>query len=102
MRTAIAFCMLAACLSQPAWSHQQQTDPDPAVKTGDGKAAKAKKSDKQACGNMQGGNEASGGENIESQSKSGKAKTANCGRDNGKASAPHAAPTTPNPDVKTR
>jgi hypothetical protein len=97
MRTIIAFCMLAGSLNSPAWA--QQTDPDPSVKTGDGKAAQAKKADKPACSNMQGGTEASGGESIEAQSKSGKAKTANCGKDNGKASAPHAAPTTPNPDV---
>lgn len=101
MRTLIAYCMLAASLSAPAWA-QQPADPDPSVKTGDGKAAQAKKSDKHPCTDMHGGNEASGGENIESQTKAGKTKSTNCGKDNGKASAPHAAPTTPNPDVKTK
>jgi hypothetical protein len=98
MKAFLTISLLACCLSAPAWA--QQTTPDPAVKTGDGKAAQAKKTDKSACSDMQGGNEASGGESIEAQAKSGKAKTANCGKDNGKASAPHAAPTTPNPDVK--
>jgi hypothetical protein len=100
MKRALAFYLMAGCLGAPVWAHQAQ--PDPAVKTGDGRAAPAKKSSASACSNMAGGTEASGGENVETQAKTGKAKTAGCGQHNGKASAPHAAPTTPNPDVKSR
>ncbi|MRW84272.1 hypothetical protein GJ698_09255 [Pseudoduganella sp. FT26W] len=101
MKNLATLCLLAGCLSAPAFA--QQTNPDPSVKTGNGKTAPAKKSDKPAqaaCGSMQGGTEASGGESVEAHAKTGKAQAANCGKENGKASAPHAAPTTPNPDVK--
>lgn len=100
MNRLMALYLMAGCLSAPAWA--QQTAPDPAVKTGDGKAAQAKKPNASACNNMAGGTEASGGENIEAHAKTGKSKTTSCGKDNGKASSPNAAPTTPNPEVKSR
>ncbi|SDF53621.1 MULTISPECIES: hypothetical protein [unclassified Duganella] len=103
MKNKLAICLLTGCLTTGAWA--QQADPDPSVKTGDGKAAQTKQSDKRAdkhpCTSMQGGVDASGAETVEAHAKTGKASQANaCGKDNGKASSPHAAPTTPNPDVK--
>lgn len=103
MKNKLAICLLAGCLSAGAWA--QQADPDPSVKTGDGKAAQAKQSDKRsdkhACTTMQGGVDASGAETVDAHAKTDKTKQANaCGRENGKASSPNAAPTTPNPDVK--
>lgn len=99
MKPAIAIALLACCLSAPL--HAQQTNPDPTVKTGDGKAASAKqKTDKSSCAGMQGGVDASGGENVEQHAKSSKTSNANsaaCGKHNGKASAPEAAPTTADP-----
>ncbi|WP_432379172.1 hypothetical protein [Duganella sp. P38] len=102
MKQAFALLALAGCLSAPAWA-QQQTDPDPSVKTGDGKAAQAqtRKAEKHPCTNMQGGVDASGAETVEAHAKTDKTKQDHaCGKDNGKASSPHAAPTTSNPDVK--
>jgi hypothetical protein len=79
-------------------TYAQQTTPDPSVKTGDGKTAPAQKPDKSNCSGMQGGVDASGGENLELHSKADKASpNHNCGKSNGKASTPEAAPTTANP-----
>jgi hypothetical protein len=104
MNNKLAIYVLVACLGTGAGAWAHQAEPDPSVKTGDGKAAQAKQSEKSPCSNMQGGVDASGGENVESHAKTdkSKAKATACGKDNGKASAPHAAPTTPNPDVKSR
>lgn len=101
MKRAIALLALTGLLAAPAWA--QQADPDPSVKTGDGKAAQAKdkKADKHPCTSMQGGVDASGAETVEAHAKTDKTRQDHaCGKDNGKASSPHAAPTTPNPDVK--
>ncbi|MYM81446.1 hypothetical protein GTP44_05700 [Duganella sp. FT50W] len=101
MNKKLAMYVLAACLGTGAGAYAHQTTPDPAVKTGDGKAEQVKKTDKHPCTAMQGGVDASGAETVEAHAKTDKAKQNNaCGRDNGKASAPHAAPTTPHPDVK--
>jgi hypothetical protein len=102
MNKKLALYVLAACLGTGAGAYAHQTDPDPSVKTGDGKVAPAKKKTEKAdCTTMQGGVDASGGENVEAQAKTGKTKTDNaCGKHNGKAAEPHAAPTTPHPDVK--
>lgn len=100
MNSKLLTCILASCLSLSAYA--QQTTPDPSVKTGDGKTAPAKKpakSDKSNCSGMQGGVDASGGENLELHSKADKASpNHNCGKSNGKASTPEAAPTTANPN----
>lgn len=97
----IPLAIAAACLCAVATA---QTDPDPAVKTGDGKtAAPPARSGRANCTGMQGGVDASGGESVVLQAKASQASarnSANCGRHNGKASAPHAAPVSPNPDVK--
>ncbi|NYE59324.1 hypothetical protein FHW58_000476 [Duganella sp. 1224] len=97
MNSKLVACMLACCLGTAAYA--QQTSPDPAVKTGDGKTAQAKKTAASDCNNMQGGVDASGGESVEQHSKSAKASANhNCGKHNGKASTPEAAPTTANPN----
>ena len=100
MKAFLTIGMLACCLSAPAWA--QQTEPDPAVKTGNGKTAPAKKAAKSPCSNMQGGVDASGGESVEQHSKAGKTggNGAACGKSNGKANSPQAAPTTANPEMK--
>lgn len=94
---------LALACSLSATAIAQQTNPDPSVKTSEGKAAKAKKPAKQDCTGMQGGVDASGGEAVEVQAKGSKttaANSANCGKHNGKAATPEAAPTTAHPEVK--
>lgn len=100
MNTKLIACTLASCLSMAAYA--QQTTPDPSVKTGEGKTAQTKKpakSDKSNCSGMQGGVDASGGENLELHSKADKASVNhNCGKSNGKAATPEAAPTTANPN----
>ncbi|WP_373987908.1 hypothetical protein [Duganella sp. BuS-21] len=101
MNKLLAFYVMAACLGSGAgaWAHQPESDP--AAKTANGKTSPAKKSSKAACSSMQGGVDASGAESIDAQAKTGQAKAAaGCGKDNGKASSPNAAPTTANPDVK--
>lgn len=101
MSNKLAIYVLAACLGTGAGAWAHQTQPDPSVKSGGGKAAQAKKADKDPCSGMQGGVESSGAETVEAHAKTDKTKPATaCGKDNGKASSPHAAPTTPNPDVK--
>lgn len=101
MHRKLSIYVLAACLGTGAGAFAHQAQPDPSVKTGDGKAAQAKKPSKEPCSTMQGGVDASGAETIEAHAKTDKTKPDRaCGKDNGKASAPHAAPTTPNPDVK--
>jgi hypothetical protein len=100
MNSFMAITLMAAFLGPSAMA---QTQPDPATKTGDGKAAQPRKTSQSNCTGQQGGVDASGGESIEMQTKSDKAgghNSANCGKSNGKASAPHAAPTVANPDVK--
>ncbi|MYM27415.1 hypothetical protein GTP58_03645 [Duganella sp. CY15W] len=97
----LAIPLLAFCLSSAAYA--QQTNPDPAVKTANGKAAHAKSTSQSKCAGMQGGVDASGGESVEMHAKSDKATAANskaCGKDNRKADSPSAAPTTPNPEQK--
>lgn len=103
MNSKLIACIVASCLSMAATA--QQTMPDPSVKTGDGKMAstkkpaKSEKSDKADCSGMQGGVDASGGESVEQHSKASKASANhNCGKSNGKASTPEAAPTTANPN----
>ncbi|MRW93153.1 hypothetical protein GJ699_24440 [Duganella sp. FT80W] len=90
--------ILVACLSTGAWA---QSEPDPAVKSADGKTTPAKqKAAKSPCAGMQGGVDASGGESVEQHSKTSKATANNsaaCGKHNGKADKPEAAPTTANP-----
>jgi hypothetical protein len=89
--------MLAACLSTAAYA--QQSNPDPSVKSGNGKTSQAKQPAKDDCSGTQGGVDASGGESVEQHSKAAKASANhNCGRHNGKASTPEAAPTTANPN----
>ncbi|MHA4866686.1 hypothetical protein ACXZ1M_03210 [Duganella sp. PWIR1] len=99
MNKLLAFYVMAACLGSGAgaWAHQAESDP--AVKTANGKTSPAKKSSKAACSSMQGGVDASGAESIDAQAKA-KTTAASCGKANGKASSPNAAPTTANPDVK--
>jgi hypothetical protein len=97
----LAILLLTSFLGTTAIA--QQTSPDPSVKTSEGKAAKAKKPAKQDCTGMQGGVDASGGESVEAQAKGSKtnaANSANCGKHNGKAATPEAAPTTAHPEVK--
>ena len=101
MKTTWVIWALAGALSATAVA--QQTNPDPSVKTSERKAAKAKKPAKQDCTGMQGGVDASGGESVESHAKTSKATaatSANCGKHNGKAATPEAAPTTPHPEIK--
>lgn len=101
MKTTWAILMLTGLLGTTAVA--QQTNPDPSVKTSEGKAAKAKKPARQDCTGMQGGVDASGGESVEQHAKSGKttaANSANCGKHNGKAATPEAAPTTAHPETK--
>lgn len=104
MNKKIALYVLAACLGTGAGAYAHQADPDPSVKTGNGKVAPTKQdkeNDKHPCTSMQGGVDASGAETVEAHAKTDKTKQDHaCGKDNGKASSPHAAPTTPNPDVK--
>jgi|GEM_PF-3956513 len=98
MNSTWAIFMLAGALGSTAYA--QQTDPDPSAKTSQDKA---KKSGKKDCAGMQGGVDASGGESVEAHAKSSKAtaaNSANCGKHNGKASTPEAAPTTPHPEIK--
>ncbi|RZT09627.1 hypothetical protein EV582_1680 [Duganella sp. BK701] len=101
MNSTWAIFMLAGALGTTAFA--QQTETDPSVKTSQDKAAKAKKPGKQNCAGMQGGVDASGGENVEAHAKGNKAtaaNSANCGKHNGKAATPEAAPTTPHPEIK--
>ena len=100
MKTTWAILMLTGFLGTTAVA--QQTNPDPSVKTSEGKAAKAKKPAGHDCAGMQGGVDASGGESVEMHAKSGKTNAANsakCGRHNGKAATPEAAPTTARPEI---
>ncbi len=98
MKIPLAILVTCLSISTGAWA---QTQPDPSVKTGDGKAAQAKpaktKSDKSPCAGMQGGVDASGGESVEQHSKASAGSSAACGKHNGKADQPEAAPTTANP-----
>ncbi len=97
MKSKLVACVLAGCLSAVAYA--QQTNPDPAVKSSQDKPAKAKKPAPTDCSGMQGGVDASGGENLELHSKADKASVNhNCGKSNAKASTPEAAPTTANPN----
>lgn len=101
MKITVAILMLTGLLGATAVA--QQTTPDPSVKTSEGKAAKAPKAAKQDCSGMQGGVDASGGESVEQHAKSSKANSANsanCGKHNGKAATPEAAPTTAHPETK--
>jgi hypothetical protein len=101
MNSTWAIFMLAGAIGTTAFA--QQTGNDSSVKTSQDKAANAKKPGKQNCAGMQGGVDASGGESVEAQAKSSKATTANsanCGKHNGKAATPEAAPTTPHPEIK--
>lgn len=102
MKTTWAILMLTGLLGTTAVA--QQTQPDPSVKTSEGKAAaKSKKPSRHDCAGMQGGVDASGGESVEQQAKAGKttsANSANCGKHNGKAATPEAAPTTAHPETK--
>ncbi|MYM66594.1 hypothetical protein GTP45_07040 [Pseudoduganella sp. FT55W] len=94
---------LALACSLSATATAQQTTPQSSSKTSESKAAKAKSPAKNDCSGMQGGVDASGGESVEVQAKASKttaANSANCGKHNGKAATPEAAPTTPHPDVK--
>lgn len=101
MNSTWAIFMLAGAIGTTAFA--QQTETDPLVKTSQDKAVKTKKSSHKDCTGMQGGVDASGGESVEAQAKSSKtsaANSANCGKHNGKAATPEAAPTTPHPEVK--
>ncbi|MTV41307.1 hypothetical protein [Duganella radicis] len=101
MKTTLGLLMLTGFLGTTAVA--QQTTPDPSVKTSAGKAAKAKKPARHDCTGMQGGVDASGGESVEVQAKTSKttaANSANCGKHNGKAAMPEAAPTTAHPEIK--
>jgi hypothetical protein len=100
MNSTWAIFMLAGAIGTTAFA--QQTDTDPSAKTSQDKAAKAKKSGNKDCVGMQGGVDASGGESVEAHAKSSKttaANSANCGKHNGKAATPEAAPTTPHPEL---
>lgn len=94
MNSTWAIFMLVGSLGTTAFA--QQTDPDSSAKT----TTKAKKSGKQDCSGMQGGVDASGGENVAAHAKASKTTAANkCGKHNGKADTPEAAPTTPHPEI---
>ncbi|MYM24594.1 hypothetical protein GTP46_18270 [Duganella sp. FT135W] len=98
MKNTWAILLLAGSLGTTAVA--QQANPDASVKT---KAAKANKPGKSDCSGMQGGVDASGGESVEVQAKASQATAANsakCGKHNGKAATPEAAPTTPHPEIK--
>lgn len=92
MKAILTVLILAGALSTGAYAQQKQNDP-PA------KAAKAKKTAKSACSGAQGGVDVSGAESVEMQSKAGKRAGANCGKSNGKAATPEAAPTTAHPET---
>ncbi|TFW23731.1 hypothetical protein [Duganella callida] len=100
MNSFFAIALMAGYLSTASAA---QTNPDPAVKTGNGKTAQTKKAAQPDCSGAQGGVDVSGGESVEQHAKADKTKAGNsaaCGKHNGKADSPQAAPTTPHPEIK--
>jgi hypothetical protein len=97
MNSFFAIAVMTGFLSTSAMAQTA----DPSTKTGDGKTTQPRKQAQAGCSGMQGGVDASGGESIEQHSKADKTTARNsaaCGKHNGKADTPEAAPTAPHPN----